>query len=154
MLNFPGIAKYSDHPLGAVDVTVAFHDVDAMHVTWHGNYIKYFEIARCSVLQKIDYDYPQMQASGYAWPIVDMRSRHVLSTGYGDQLQVVAVILEWDFRLVIKYFVLKKSTNKVVARGSSMQVPLCIKTMSMDMSGIKVIREKVENWHIKNSNQC
>lgn len=29
-----------------VDLTIPFHDVDVMGVVWHGNYFRYFEIAR------------------------------------------------------------------------------------------------------------
>ena len=56
----------------AIEVALipAFHDCDAMQVVWHGNYFKYLEIARCALLQRFDYDYPQMHASGYMWPIL------------------------------------------------------------------------------------
>ena len=54
----------------SVDVEVPFHDVDAMQVAWHGHYVKYFELARCALLRRFDYDCPQMQTSGYLWPIV------------------------------------------------------------------------------------
>ena len=153
VLDFPGAEKYREYPMDAVNITVPFHDVDVMQVTWHGNHLKYLEIARCAVLKKIDYDYPEMQESGYAWPIVDMRIRYVSPTSYGDQLRIIAIIVEWDVRLVIKYVTLKKDTNKVVARGRSVQVPLAIKTMSMDMTGMEIIQKKTEPWHTKNSVQ-
>ena len=28
-----------------VIIEVPFHDVDTMHVVWHGHYLKYFEIS-------------------------------------------------------------------------------------------------------------
>ena len=31
-----------------VELTIPFHDVDMMGVAWHGNYFRYFEVARCS----------------------------------------------------------------------------------------------------------
>ena len=150
MLSFPGIAKYHNHPIGVVDITVAFHDVDAMNVVWHGNYIKYFEIARCATLREIDYDYAQMKSSGYMWPIVEMRTRHILPAEYGDLLQVFGVIDEWDLRLSIKYFTLNKNTNKIIARGGSTQVPVSAKTKRMDMCGMELIGEKVNHWRAQN----
>ena len=48
-----------------VEVLVPFHDIDAMRIVWHGNYFRYFEVARCALLASIDYDYEQMGASGY-----------------------------------------------------------------------------------------
>ena len=35
-------------------IEVPFHDVDVMRVAWHGHYVKYFEIARCALLDKIE----------------------------------------------------------------------------------------------------
>ena len=39
-----------------IELSPAFHDCDPMHVVWHGNYFKYFEIARCALLQRYDYE--------------------------------------------------------------------------------------------------
>ena len=47
-----------------VDITIPFHDADAMGVVWHGNYFRYLEIAREQLLKQFDYGYRQMQASG------------------------------------------------------------------------------------------
>ena len=54
-----------------------FHDVDAMNVCWHGHYLKYFEIGRAALLRAFDYDYREMQASGYLWPIVEAHLKYV-----------------------------------------------------------------------------
>ena len=58
-----------------VDIQIPFHDVDAMGIVWHGHYLKYFEIARCALLDSIGYNYAQMAESGYAWPIIGLRVR-------------------------------------------------------------------------------
>ena len=62
-----------------IELSPAFHDLDPMEVVWHGNYIKYLELARCALLQSFDYDYPQMRESGYLWPIVDLRTKYLRS---------------------------------------------------------------------------
>jgi hypothetical protein len=56
------------------EIDVPFFDVDLMEIVWHGHYAKYFEIARCDLLDKIDYGYMKMRSSGYAWPIIDLRN--------------------------------------------------------------------------------
>jgi acyl-CoA thioester hydrolase len=40
-----------------VEITIPFHDVDMMGVVWHGNYFRYFEIAREALLNQFDYGY-------------------------------------------------------------------------------------------------
>ena len=54
-----------------VMIEVPFHDVDTMNVVWHGHYLKYFEIARCKLLDQFHYNYNQMRDSGYAWPVIE-----------------------------------------------------------------------------------
>ena len=36
-----------------VEIEIPFHDVDSMKIVWHGNYAKYFEIARCALFESI-----------------------------------------------------------------------------------------------------
>ena len=74
MLNDPRFAA-------EVELTIPFHDVDMMGVAWHGNYFRYFEIAREALLNQFDYGYRQMKASGY----VRMSARCGTSRGYRPQ---------------------------------------------------------------------
>ena len=60
-----------------VEFKVEFYDVDSMKVAWHGNYVKFMEVARCALLAKIKYDYFAMEASGFAWHVVDRRIRYL-----------------------------------------------------------------------------
>ncbi len=48
-----------------VELTIPFHDVDMMGVAWHGNYFRYFEVAREALLNQFNYGYRQMKESGY-----------------------------------------------------------------------------------------
>ena len=34
-----------------------FYDLDPMQIVWHGNYARFFEQARCALLDKIDFNY-------------------------------------------------------------------------------------------------
>ena len=145
MMKHPELSQYSGLPIAFVDVSPAYHDIDSMEIVWHGNYMKYFEIARCAVLKFIDYDYPQMKSSGYAWPVVDIRSRFILPIRYGDELKVAAIIVEWDLRLLIKYLVINKNTQRVVTRGQSVQVPFDMRTMSMTFGCPDFLRQKIES---------
>lgn len=48
------------------EILVPFFDVDTMNVVWHGHYVKYLEVARCALLDRIGHNYDAMVASGYA----------------------------------------------------------------------------------------
>ena len=59
-----------------IELVVPFFDVDMMEVVWHGHYVKYFEEARCALLDKLGHNYRQMRDAGYAWPIIDLQVRY------------------------------------------------------------------------------
>lgn len=140
------LRKYKNNPVGYADVVVPFHDIDLVGVAWHGHYTKYFELARCAVLQVIDYDYPQMKESEVLWPIVDLRLRYVSAAEYGDRLTVAAVIVEWDLRLVIRYFVINSKTEKVTTKGQSVQVPVDGKTGALMLGCPDILEAKIDSW--------
>jgi len=114
-----------------IELTPAFHDLDPMDIVWHGHYAKYLELARCALLQKFDYDYPQMRDSGFAWPIVDMRLKYAGSVSYGQRVTVRAQIVEWENRLKIDYTVRDTATGKVLNKASTIQVAVDMETKQM-----------------------
>ena len=126
-----------------VRLTPAFHDIDPMEVVWHGHYVKYFELARCALLQSIDYDYPQMRDSGYAWPIVDLRAKYVRSARYGQALVVRATLVEWENRLKIDYQVRDAGTGDVLTRATSIQVAVDLATGEMCFASPAALLERL-----------
>jgi acyl-CoA thioester hydrolase len=95
---------------------VQFFDLDPMEVVWHGHYVKYLEVARSALLDKIDYNYPQMRASGYLWPVIDLQVRFAASARFGDVLKLRAEIVEWENRLKIEYLISADVTGKRESR--------------------------------------
>ena len=82
-----------------VEVDVPFHDSDPMGVTWHGNYFRYLESARglrCS--RRIGYNYADMVASGYLWPVVEAHIKYLQPTRFGQRLAVKAWLEEYENR--------------------------------------------------------
>lgn len=126
-----------------VEVLVPFHDIDAMRIVWHGNYFRYFEIARCALLDTIDYDYEQMGASGYAWPIVDVRARFGKPARFGDVLTVEAGIVEYRQRLRIAYQIRDKATGRRLTRGSTTQVAVELASGSMCYVSPRVLLDRL-----------
>ncbi|MCM5705010.1 acyl-CoA thioesterase [Larsenimonas salina] len=107
-----------------LDVDVPFFDVDAMDIVWHGHYVKYFELARCALLERIDYNYPQMKASGIEWPVVDLRIRYPRPARFNQRLRVRATLTDWESRLRIAYEVVDAESGARLTRGHTVQVPV------------------------------
>lgn len=105
-----------------VELSVAFHDVDMMEIVWHGHYARYFEAARDALLERIGYSYAQMKASGYAWPVVDMRLRYARPARLKQRLRVRATLSEWQQRLKIVYEIRDAASGVRLTRGHTVQV--------------------------------
>ena len=78
-----------------IEMQVQFFDLDPMQIVWHGNYVKYLEVARCALFDKIGYNYEQMRDSGYMWPIIEMNLRYAGPAVFGQRLLLRAEIVEW-----------------------------------------------------------
>ena len=114
-----------------VDVEVQFFDLDPMEIVWHGNYVKYLEVVRCALLDKIGYNYPQMKESGYAWPVVDMHLRYVAPATFGQKIRLRADIVEWENCLKIDYLITDAASGKRLNRATTTMVAVNIASNEM-----------------------
>ncbi|AVY94237.1 MULTISPECIES: acyl-CoA thioesterase [Microvirgula] len=126
-----------------IELTPAFHDLDPMEVVWHGNYVRYLEIARCALLARFDYDYPQMRASGYAWPVVDMRLKYVRPLVYGQRVRLRARIVEWENRLKIDYRMTDADSGEKLNEAWTIQVAVGLDSGEMCYVCPPVLWEKL-----------
>ena len=125
-----------------IELSPAFHDLDPMDVVWHGHTLKYLELARCALLQGFDYDYPQMRASGYVWPIVDLRVKYVRPARLGQRLIVGARLSEWENRVRTDYQVHDAASGEVLTRGHSIQVAVEVTSGEMQFVCPPVLWQK------------
>ncbi|MBV8657179.1 MAG: acyl-CoA thioesterase [Burkholderiales bacterium] len=126
-----------------ITLTPAFHDLDPMEIVWHGHYVKYMELARCALLAKFDFDYPQMRDSGYSWPIVDMRLKYVRPVRYGQSLSVRAEIVEWESRLRVDYLICDAATGEKLNQAYTIQVAVDAATGEMQFRCPAILWQKL-----------
>ena len=125
------------------EIDVQFFDLDPMNIVWHGNYVKYLEIARCVLLDSIGYNYMQMKESGYMWPVIDVNLRYIGSAVFGQRLRLRAELVEWENRLKVEYLITCAATGKRLTRASTTQVAVDIKTGEMCFGSPPVLFEKL-----------
>ncbi|WP_095052811.1 thioesterase family protein [Pseudomonas sp. Irchel s3b2] len=126
------------------EILVPFFDVDTMNVVWHGHYVKYLEVARCALLDKIGHNYDAMVASGYAWPVIDLQLRYVRGAVFGQKLNVRASLVEWENRLKINYLISDLASGERLTRACSVQVAVDMSSREMQLASPKVFTDAVE----------
>lgn len=112
-------------------IEIPFHDCDPMNVVWHGNYPRYLEVARCELLRKFNYDYPQMVESGYMWPIVDMQIKYVASAKFTQKIVATAYLKEYENRIKIDYLITDEASGKVITKAYTVQVAVDIQSQEL-----------------------
>ncbi len=126
-----------------VEIQVQFYDVDALQVVWHGHYAKYFEDARCALLDGIGYGYAQMRDSGFAWPVIDLHVRYAQPAVLGQRIIVRAELVEWEQRLRIEYVISDAASGARLSKGSTTQVAVNMETQEMCFVSPPILFERL-----------
>lgn len=132
-----------------MDMQIPFHDVDSMGITWHGNYLRYFEVARCKLLDELGYNYRQMRASNYAWPIIDVQIKYVKPSTFGQHITVRAELVEWENRLKINYQIRDTTTGERITKGYTIQAAVDMTSQEMCFVTPEVFRSKIAPLLVK-----
>ena len=105
-----------------ISVQAQFYDLDPMQVVWHGNYARFLEQARCALLDRIGYNYPEMAASGYVFPIVEMQVKYVRPIRFGQVIAVTATLTEYENRIRIDYRIHDRASGDLLTKAHTMQL--------------------------------
>ena len=126
-----------------LEIEIPFHDVDMMNVVWHGRYVRYFELSRCLLFDKIDYNYKQMKQSGYAWPVIDLRICYLKAIEFQQKILIKSTIVEYKNRLKIKYIIKDMLTGVRLTKGYTTQVAVNMKNNIMCFASPHIFLEKL-----------
>lgn len=127
-------------------IEVPFYDLDSMNVVWHGNYVKYLEVARCDLLSKVGYTYDNMKADGVAYPVATMDMKFIKSAVFSQKLKVVSEITDYEPALNIKYEIFDVQTGEKIFKAKSMQICVDINTRESIYSAPIGFVEKLEAY--------
>ena len=124
-------------------IKAQFYDLDPMDVVWHGNYVRFFEDARCELLNKIGYNYEEMKDSGYTWPVVDLHIRYARPITFGQEVIIQTDLVEYEFRLKIIYTIYDKKTSERLCEGHTEQVAVDYETREMLLVSPAILLKKL-----------
>ena len=130
-------------PMAELELRVPFNDVDPMGVVWHGNYFRYLEQGRCELLRQIGYDYNQMAASGYFWPVIDTRLKFVAPLRFDQRFVVQSRISEYENRLRIDYLLLDADNGTRICKGYTIQVAVAQPSGEMQLVSPPILLTKL-----------
>lgn len=100
-----------------IELQVPFHDCDPMQIVWHGNYLKYFELARTELFQRLALDVPEIRALNLIMFVSETHCRYLFPLRYNDRVRIRAKITRIDAVLRVSYAGFNLTHNRKSCRA-------------------------------------
>jgi acyl-CoA thioester hydrolase len=102
---------------------ISFYEVDAIHMVWHGNYVKFLEDGREAFGEEFGLSYLKIFNSGYFAPIVDLHIKYKKTASMGDVLIVeTTYVPSKSAKLMFDYKITRESDGATILTASTTQL--------------------------------
>ncbi|MDX9787163.1 MAG: thioesterase family protein [Desulfobacterales bacterium] len=116
-----------------VNLKVAFHDLDPMRVVWHGNYFKYFDVARFGLFAAAGIDlYDYMINKKFVFPLTRSSIKHIAPLRPFDEFMCRATVTEAEYKIVMQFEIRLLRDGSLCARGTSEHVAVRYPEMELE----------------------
>jgi acyl-CoA thioester hydrolase len=96
-----------------------------MGVVYYANYFIWFEVGRTDLLRLSGWTYREMEADGYALPVIEAHCEYRQSAKYDDALEVrTSGTLVSPVRVRFDYQILRPADESTLADGHTVHVAL------------------------------
>jgi len=80
--------RVSAEPYSSSMIRVRYAETDKMGVVYHANYLVWFEIGRTDWLRENGWNYREMEAEGYALPVIEAHCVYRQGARYDDEVEI------------------------------------------------------------------
>jgi len=99
---------------------VLYADTDRSQVVYHGNYLRYFEFGRASLMRDAGYPYKEVEARGFIYPIIEIGLKYVSPLRYDDPIWINTRPAGLErVRLSFDYVITHQETGELICTGST-----------------------------------
>ncbi|MGA9536691.1 MAG: thioesterase family protein [Desulfobacterales bacterium] len=111
---------------------VPFHDLDPLQIVWHGNYLKYFDIARFGLFKQAGLDlYQYFLDRQLIFPVTRSSAKHIVPLRYDDEFVCKATVTEAVYKIAMSFEIRLAGNGQICTRGKSEQVAVKMPEMEM-----------------------
>ncbi|BBO88863.1 acyl-CoA thioesterase [Desulfosarcina ovata] len=112
---------------------VAFHDLDPLQVVWHGNYLRYFDVARFGLFADAGVDlYDYMVSKQVVFPVTRSSIKHIAPLRHFDDFICRAEVTEARYKIAMNFSIRLVTDDTLCARGNSEQLAVHLPKMEME----------------------
>ena len=99
---------------------INYYETDKMGIVHHSNYIRFFEEARCDLLEVSELPYDVMEEKGIMSPVLGVSCKYKQHVTYGDTVRITAYIKEFTgVKFTVAYEIYNKDTGVLCVTGES-----------------------------------
>lgn len=111
---------------------IPFHDLDPLQIVWHGNYLKYFDIARFGLFKQAGLDlYQYFLDRQLIFPVTRSSAKHIVPLRYDDEFVCRATVTEAVYKIAMSFEIRLAGNGQICSRGKSEQVAVKMPEMVM-----------------------
>ena len=106
-------------------VRVRYAETDQMGIVYYANYLVWFEVGRTDLLRLTGWSYREMEADGFALPVVEAHCNYRQSAKYDDELEIVTTgAIVSPVRVKFEYQVVRTADGATLAGGHTVHASL------------------------------
>ena len=99
---------------------INYYETDKMGIVHHSNYIRFFEEARCDLLDSCGLPYNLMEEKGIMSPVLGVSCQYKQHVTFGDIIEVRAYIKDFTgVKFTVAYEIYNKKTGVLCVIGES-----------------------------------
>ena len=99
---------------------INYYETDKMGIVHHSNYIRFFEEARCNLLDTCGLPYDVMEKNGIMSPVLGISCKYKQHVTYGDTIKIETYIKDFTgVKFTVAYEIYNKETNSLCVTGES-----------------------------------
>jgi acyl-CoA thioester hydrolase len=106
-------------------VRVRYAETDKMGVVYYANYLVWFEVGRTDLLRLSGWTYRDMEADGFALPVIEAHCEYRQSAKYDDELEIRTTgALLSPVRVRFEYDIVRAADAATLASGYTIHASL------------------------------
>jgi acyl-CoA thioester hydrolase len=126
------VAIMDDRASISVRMRVPFYDVDMLQIVWHGNYLKYFDVARQAFFYRCGLDMTLGEQKHYIFPVIRTSVKYLYPLKLNDEFICTATLKEARMKLVIDFEIRLVKDGRLCAKGRSEHAAVRLPEMELE----------------------
>ncbi len=123
-------------------IKVRYQETDQMGVVYHANYLIWFEIGRTAFIEKLGFNYHEMEQYGVVSPVIDADLKFKQPIRYGEKATVETWIEKYNGVRTTYGYAIYNHKDEVAVSGSTQHVIVDKKTFK-PLS----LKRQFPDWH-------